>query len=276
MFSLFKEINFGENNNYEEFLNPVLFDNSKQLTINFKRNWFQIDSKTQDGINSNVKELKFVDCDNLELNESVLNQIVYSNLNSLVVQNQLNALKADAINKLSNLEYLEIKIENLKEFIRKTGLLKLNNTKLQVKFDDSEYDFSDSDYCFYDYLNQTGIRFNIEVKQPVKNLTCTLLLLDQLNLINLTSTEEINQKCENIKLNCSYNNVTNVPDTTTASSSNDNSNLILTYRIYSGAISVAFLVAILLLVIICCKYRKLKLFKSDVAYELESTDDKFE
>ncbi len=313
MFSTFRKIILGINVEYDENekIPPIMFNNSNNLSIIFIKNWFIIDSD-EDSLayfKSDVVSVKFLNCSINELNSSILNEHVMQKLQSLTISNHLSKLKADVFDTLISLNELTLELENLSEFIQSQSEWTPKKQNITIKFIDSSnaYEFPSEHYCFFKNLYDSGQKIEFETNNYPNNtnISCTLdFLTDKLtNYFNYS--DRIPEKCLN---NCAITNFTNEINSTTTVSINNFTEInftTFTSDVTSGVtldvnnttanntvinektiilffsligVSVALVISILIIIVVCYKYKKLRSFKSDVAYELNEGNyvDKFE
>ena len=284
-----------------------MFNSSNGLSIIFIKNWFIIDSNETESINSNVVRLEFLNCSIDELDSTILNENVMKNLQSLTISNQLSNISVDAFDKLINLNDLTLKLDNLGKFIESQRNWIPKKSTITIKFIDynNVYEFPSDDYCFFKNLNDYGINIVFETKNYPNNsnITCTLHFLyhnDKLNIpfnVSNSSTDQCN--CESNTSTTAIENEINPTKTTiskftTSNETNFNTTItiFLNTTVISNSetkkpiilffsligVSISLLISLLITIIVCCKYRKLRSFKSDVAYELNEGNyvDKFE
>lgn len=236
-------------------------------------------------LDSNVLRLEFNNCEITTLNDSILNEQVFSNLVTLKISNHIKQIQNSSIKKLKKLKFLDFELENMVDFIGLKPEFDLNSlSNITLNDLSNNYTFPDDDYCFFDNLNRSGVKIVFQTS-AITSFSCTLKLLNETNSVSQMILLSDNKTC-NKTIECQT-----IIETSTATINQNSSttSLVSTSSQISDEEKIKFLfislvmagllllISIIVAVIFCCKYRRLKSFKSDVAYELDPVhNDNFE
>ena len=307
-FSAFALVDFSARVNFAGKIDPNWFKNVLNLTLRLKNlsssNSFALDTTNTD-INPtdyDVGALEIESSTLRNLSQTLLNEKFFSKLNRLVVSSSdLDSISDGLFKSFDGLDYIGLDLNNMDSFLN--GSLEWMNAlnpslsrQLVLGLSDKsgKYAYPEQDWCRFRHFPHDRSVFSKIESSKEYSCSCTLIWLlknvyqyKDFGLLNSSSVygciKDERSLNESIS-NCNFEkrakeceNEVEETSTTTAllasfSINNNNNNkdeeLVQTLIISLSSVGAGFIVVVFVCVFFYYKYRKLRSFRSDVAYEI--------